>query len=297
MSTSMSKLRKGPRLRLHFNIEEPVELVELTLAFQGLGFEYQAYLRELNPNVFPKKKTHDVKLYITRIESNCILAELAPALPLLGALGPIVNDINSISEFIRNLSGAIEWLRGASKEETMDADQVPYTKKKLNGIKDIVQMVARNEGSELGLQSLNYEEESGEDRCALEMKFSSDECREASAGAQKALYALDSREVADKEKVLMYFYQTNIDDPKSTGRTGDKAIIQSVHPNPLSVYVLAEVDQQRIRYVLHDKEHNPLHTGFVVDVNIERDPKGKPKLYRVLRVHDVIYDEPDSSAD
>ncbi len=92
----------------------------------------------------------------------------------------------------------------------------------------------------------------------------------------------------------MYFYQTNIEDPKSTGRTGDKAIISSVSPEPLSVYVIPETDQQKIRYVLDDKSHNPLHTGFVVDVNIENDRKGRPRIYRVLRVHDVIYDEGDA---
>lgn len=78
---------------------------------------------------------------------------------------------------------------------------------------------------------------------------------------------------------------------KSGGRTGDKAIISSVSPEPLSVYVIPETDQQKNRYVLDDKAHNPLHTGFVVDVNIEKDRTGRPGIYRVLRVHDVIYDE------
>lgn len=86
-------------------------------------------------------------------------------------------------------------------------------------------------------------------------------------------------------------FHPNIEDPKSGGRTGDKAIISSVSPEPLSVYVISETDQQKIRYVLDDKAHNSLHTGFVVDVNIEKDRTGRPRIYRVLRVHDVIYDE------
>lgn len=125
------------------------------------------------------------------------------------------------------------------------------------------------------------------------MDFSDTACREAERGAIIAIQALESREKADKEKVLMYFFQTNTDDPKSRGRTGDKAIIESISPDPLSVYVIPETDQQKIRYVLDDKIHNPLLTGFVVDVNIEKDRKGKPKIYRVLRVHDVIYDDGD----
>jgi hypothetical protein len=134
---------------------------------------------------------------------------------------------------------------------------------------------------------------SGKDRAVLEMTFSDSACQEAERGAIRALQVLDGREKADLEKVLMYFYQTNIEDPKRAGRTGDKAIISSVSPEPLSVYVIPETDQQKIRYELDDKSHNPLHTGFVVDVNIENDRKGRPRIYRVLRVHDVIHDEGD----
>ena len=61
----------------------------------------------------------------------------------------------------------------------------------------------------------------------------------------------------------------------------------------LFVFVLSEIDQQKIRHVLDDKTHNPLYTGFVVDVNIEKDRKGRPRIYRVLRVHDVVYDDDD----
>lgn len=177
------------------------------------------------------------------------------------------------------------------KKDDLTAEDIPYSKRKLNNVKDIVRLVGRNKNSNLGLQAIRYEEESGQDRSVLELTFSDSACQEAERGAIRALQVLDGREKADFEKVLMYFYQTNIEDPKSAGRTGDKAIIDSVSPEPLSVYIIPETEQQKIRYVLDDKSHNPLHTGFVVDVNIENDRKGRPRIYRVLRVHDVIYDE------
>jgi hypothetical protein len=294
MQDSTNQLMKAPRIRLHFNVSEPVELVEMTLAFQGLGYEYQSYIKTQSSANGGKRNANDVKLYITKIESNCIWAELAPALPMLGVLAPVFADINTVSDFVRNTGEAIGWLRGLSKKDSLCQEDIIHTKRKINNLKDIVRLVGQNKNSNLGLHALKYEESSGEDHSVLEISFTDTECREAEQGAVRALQVLDIKEKADREKVLMYFYQTNTDDPKSGGRTGDKAFIHSISKEPLSVYIIPELDQQKIRYVLDDKTHNPLHTGFVVDVNIENDRKGQPKIYRVLRVHDVIYDEDDS---
>jgi len=291
MDEELHSLTRAPRIRLHLNVHEPVELVELTLAFQGLGFEYQSFIKSQPLPNGEKSKSSEVKLYITKIETNCILAEMAPALPLVGALAPVFSDANTVADFIRNIGDLIDWLRTLEKKKDLTPEDIPYGKRKLNSIKDIVRLVGKNKDSNLGLQAIRYEEESGKDRSVLELTFSDSECRAAERGAIRAIAALDGREKADLEKVLMYFYQTNIEDPKSGGRTGDKAIINSVSAEPLSVYVIPETDQQKIRYVLDDKAHNPLHTGFVVDVNIENDRKGRPRIYRVLRVHDVIYDD------
>lgn len=293
MAGAIPGLATAPRIRLHLNVHQPIELVEMTLAFQGLGHEYQTYVKGLSLPNGESSKGSDVKLYITKIESNCILAEMAPALPLLGAMAPVFSDVNTVVDFVQNISQLIDWLRGvAKKKEPLTPEDVPHSKRKISNVRDIVRLIGKSSGSNLGLTALRYEESSGKDHAVLEMKFSDEECREAEVGAGRALQALDNRERADKEKVLMYFYQTNVEDPKVTGRTGDKAIIQSISPDPLSVYIIPELEQQKIRYVLDDKTHNPLHTGFVVDVNIENDRKGKPRIYRVIRVHEMIYDEP-----
>lgn len=291
MQNSIENLMKAPRIRLHLNVSEPVELIEMTLAFQGFGYEYQDYIKSHAKENGGKGNANEVKLYITKIESNCILAELAPALPLLGALAPILSDINTVSDFIKNTKDSIDWLIGLSKKDDLRQEDITETKRKINNIKHIVRLVGRNKDSSLGLHALKYEESSGEDKSVLEIVFTNAECKQADQGAIRALEVLDNKEDADKEKVLMYFYQTNTDDPKTSGRTGDKAIINSISKEPLSVYIIPEVAHQKIRYVLDDKTHNPLHTGFVVDVNIEKDRKGMPKIYRVMRLHDVIYDE------
>lgn len=292
MEPTRQELKRAPRMRLHFNVHDPVELVEMTLAFQGLGFEYQSFLKSRFLESESKANSAEVKLYITHIESNCILAELAPALPLLGVLAPVLADVNTVHDFVVNTANTIKWLVGLAKKKNVTSDDIPYSKRRIGHLRDVVRLVAKNHDSSLGLAAIKYEESTGQDRAVLEMHFTDKECRQAELGATKALIALDVREKADREKVLMYFYQTNIEDPKAGGRTGDKAVISSISPEPLSVYIIPETDQQKVRYVLDDKEHNPLYTGFVVDVNIENDRNGRPKIYRVIRVHDIVYDEP-----
>ena len=292
MEPTRQDLKRAPRMRLHFNVHDPVELVEMTLAFQGLGFEYQSFLKSRFLESESKANSAEVKLYITRIESNCILAELAPALPLLGVLAPVLADVNTVHDFVVNTANTIKWLVSLAKKRNLSSEDIPYSKRRIAYLRDVVRLVAKNHDSSLGLAAIKYEESTGEDRAILEMHFSDKECRQAEIGATRALAALDVREKADREKVLMYFYQTNIEDPKAGGRTGDKAVISSISPEPLSVYIIPETDQQKVRYVLDDKEHNPLYTGFVVDVNIENDRNGRPKIYRVIRVHDIVYDEP-----
>lgn len=288
--TTTEELRRAPRMRLHFNVHDPVELIEMTLAFQGLGFDYHSFLKARFADSEPKSNLGEVKLYITRIESNCILAEMAPALPLLGALAPVLADVNVVYDFVRNVGETIRWLTAVSKKGSVSAEDVPYGKRRLGHMRDVVRLVARGKDANLGLAAIRYEESSGEDKAVLEMTFTDVECRAAERGAAIALAALEVREKADHEKVLMYFYQTNTDDPKAGGRTGDKALIDSISTEPLSVYIIPETDQQKVRYVLDDKEHNPLRTGFVVDVNVEKDRSGRPRVYRVVKLHEIIPD-------
>lgn len=284
-------MERAPRMRIHFNVHQPIELVEMTLAFQGLGFEYQAFLKERLADSESKESKSDVKLYITRLETNCILAELAPALPMLGYLAPVLADVNTVHDFVKNTANAISWLIGVANRKSVLADDVPFSRRRVNHLRDMVRLVGKANDSKLGLAAIRYEVESGADRALIEMSFTDQECRLAEKGAGIALAALEHREKADYEKVLMYFYQTNIEDPKALGKTGDRAIISHISPNPLSVYIIPETDRNKVRYVLDDKAHNPLHTGFVVDVNVEKSPKGKPKIYRVVRLHDIVYDD------
>lgn len=73
------------RIEIYFDVHQPVELVTLTLALQGVARDYRRFLNDQIRESGAKFADEDVTLYVTRVESNCILAELASAASVMGA--------------------------------------------------------------------------------------------------------------------------------------------------------------------------------------------------------------------
>jgi hypothetical protein len=83
-------------------------------------------------------------------------------------------------------------------------------------------VVAKNKNGSLGLSMVEYDETTKERSVRARFAFTSEEAHDAQRGALLAQRILDDRGEADHKNVLMYFHQTNIEDPKADGRTGDK---------------------------------------------------------------------------
>lgn len=294
MASDDTEIEKGSTIQIHFNIHEPIEMVEMTLAFQSIAHEYQTFLRERYRSQ-ERKKLDDVKLYITRIESNCILAELVPAISMMGKLSAFAGHATDVVDFLKMLAEGIRFMRGLDKRNRVEAKDVPYGKRQVNNFQNLTRMVAESKGSDLGLRAIQYVETRGKVQFSAE--FNSDECREAQRGAERALRAFDASEEADYPGVLMYFQQTNRDDPKAGGRTGDRAIIGTISDRPKRVHFLSTVDHDRIRHLLNDRGRNPLHTPMLVDASVERSPSGKPMLYRIIRLIDILDDDEEDEAE
>lgn len=288
MADNETDMNQAPRIQLHFNVHEPIEMIEMTLAFQSIAHEYQTFLRE-KYGAKDRKNLEDVKLYITRIESNCILAELVPAVAMMGKLSALAGHATDVIGFLKLLTQGIKHLRSLAKRKTVSADDVNYDKRQVKNLQHITRLVAQNKNSGLGLKAIQYESEKS--HVLFKAEFNSDQCNEAQRGAETALRALDANEQAEYPGVVMYFQQTNREDPKAGGNTGDRAIIKSIADQPKRVHFLSTVDHERIRHLLDDRGRNPLQTPMVVDVSVERNLSGNPLLYRVLRLIEVL--EPD----
>ena len=157
-------------------------------------------------------------------------------------------------------------------------------------------VAAKSKDGDLSISAIEYfsSDEKQNKKVHLKINYTSEQADKAIQGALLAQDYLDYKGEFDCKKVLMYLYQTNIDDPKASGKTADKAVIKTVSDRPLPVNFASELDQQKIRSILDDPKENPFKMGFVVDVIVETDRNGIPTFYRVFNVSEIIREEGDS---
>ena len=279
------------RIELHFDVHEPIELTELTIAFQALGRNYKRFLNQKVRDQGLKPNEDDVKLYITKIESNCILAELAGASSLLGAYFSLLDYQNIFIEYVKNFTSLTSYFRGLTKAKDLKAEDIECTKAGAPAVSDLMQLVANTKNSKFAMRARAGSETSGGGKVYVEIELDSDEAAETQRGAIIAQKVLDQREDADHNNVLMYFQRTSTEEAKADGRTDDKAIIASVSDKALPVHFASPLDQAKINDMKGDPAQNPFRCAYRVDVNVEVDRKGMPRFYRVIHLHEVLPEE------
>ena len=79
------------RLEVNFDVDRPVELVQLTLALQAMARDYRRYANDRIRETGGKVSDDDIKLYVTKVETGSIIAEFGSAAQVLGTFLPLVN--------------------------------------------------------------------------------------------------------------------------------------------------------------------------------------------------------------
>jgi hypothetical protein len=283
------------RIVIHFNVHQPIELVDLTLSFQAIARRYRKFLVEQARSIGQRHSDADVKLFVTKIESNCILAELGGATEILGSLFTILDYVNIFIEFAKNTKNAIDFYHNVATMGEIKPSDVHEGKRDIEAIADFLKVAAQSPSGELGLAVVKYHStENNESKEVLfEVKIGSDDAAEARRGALLAQKALEYRGDADYKNVLMYLFQTNTEESKTEGVTAEKAVIRSISEKALPLYFASELDNDRMQTFKHDPIHNPFKASFRVDVNVETDRHDTPRFYRVMRLHEVIPGDPD----
>lgn len=289
----MSEGFSQDRIEIHFDVHQPIELTEMTLAFQALGRDYKRFLNDKVRTEGGKVSDDDVKLYITKIESNCILAELAGASQIVGAYFSLLDYQNIFIEYVRNFGSTVNYFKGLSKADNPTAADIECTKAGAQSIADVMAIVAHNPGGKFALRARAGSETPSGHKVYAEVEFTSEEAAQAQRGALIAQKVLDFRGDADFKNVLMYFQRTSTDSAKADGRTDDKAIIKSIADKALPVHFASGLDQARINDLKDDPNSNPFKAAYRVDVNVEVDRKGVPRFYRVVNLHEILPEDDD----
>src|SRR6266542_2463706 len=244
---------------------QPIELIDLTESLVGFADEYKRRIAISDPLAPPE----EIKLYVKEMRTGSIIADLIAIAPLML---PFVADANHVIEFCQYLSRAYKYLTGKSREKP-EMEKVDY----LN-LNRIIEPVAKDSGAQINIGTLNI-------AAPVTFTLNSLEANAAQNKAKREIELLQEPVTGAKERVLLYWYQAR-NDPRS--QVGDRAIIESIYPGPVKVVFANENIKAKM---LWDAE-NPFTHAYVVDVAVETI-KGRPVVYRIQNLHEVIEQPPE----
>jgi hypothetical protein len=283
----------GDRLIVRLDPGGPVELAGLTESFAALARMYGRHYRT-DADVEPAPR-----LYITRLQSGSVIAEIAPYAVMMGALVTTMGGANTIGEFAERLSAGIRAFSNPSAPPEHPG-AVP-TKEDAADIRAFVRPLTGKNGAALNIKHARLaisEKPDGERQTLVEYSFDENELNraavnidEALAGAGDALALIEEDDDTFRDSILrevmLFFEQATRKPGRERGRTADRAVIPDVGSKSLPVYFRKSF--QNLKDQMVRGETNPLtNNAFIVDVYVHRDDAGEPKAYYVTNVHRVV---------
>jgi hypothetical protein len=280
------------RLSLQFDVEKPVELVDLTLALGSFANQYQRFIewKTRGASLQPEELKESIKLYITKIESNCIITELAAySATSLPVIYHAIEHAKTYAEFAKFFNSSIKVLTGEFIPERWQ-----WWKSQRRDFIDWSNVLAPVAKIKNGKVNLSVKEQVEKDtvKRIVEYSFESREVIAAQQGAIKQLEASEFKEAADYKSVLMHMPQMHQNKTKKTGKTSpDMGIIETIYPKELPVFWLSDMDAKKVK----GQAESPFKLNYVVDVNVQT-VAGAPRAYRILRLCDILR-EPEQEAE
>lgn len=288
----------GDRLVLKLDPGGPIELAGLTESFAALTRMYARHYRTENETEPPPR------LYVTKLESGSIVAEIAPYAMILGALVATMGGANTIGEFTRRLSYGIRAFSDPAgvRATTPAPERTLPSKDDAADIREFVRPLTGKAGATLNIKHARLariEAPDGHRQTVVEYSFDESELNRAAVNIDQAFSGDASvLELTDepqpeptresiRNEVMLFFEQASRRPGKERGRTADKGVVPDVSSKPLPVYFrkgVQDLKDQMIR-----GQANPLtNNAFIVDVYVHLDETGEPTAYYVTDVHKVV---------
>jgi len=250
------------RLQVNFDVERPVELVQLTLALQAMARDYRRYANDAIREIGGKVSDEDIKLYVTKVETGSIIAELGSATEVLGAFLPLVAADPLFTGYVQFFGQSVSYFASLARRSDLKPTDIGVSKAAAQSMSDILAVPASMAGSNFKLSAKVAARNADGSEYAAQITLTSEEAAEAQRGALIAQKVLDYRGAADYENVLLFLQQTSTDRTKSEGRTADKAIVNSISPKALPVYFASQLDAARVNDMKTDPSQNEAAPEF-----------------------------------
>jgi hypothetical protein len=252
------------KLVVEIKNHDPVELLDLTQSLVAFAQEFQSFA---NFQLEGPYKT-ETRLFIKNISTGSIITELVPN---AAGLLPLIGTFNTVIEFGTYLRNSVSWLLNPYRQHEPITS---VTRNSLRNIASIVQPVAKDSASQLIVKAETV------NIANVVLNMNSQEARALQAEAFYQLQSMSAPVTGLHEKVVMYWFQAR-NDPAS--KFGDKAIIESISPNPVRVIFASG----RIKHDMLKIDENVFKHAYIVDVEVETI-ENRPVLYKIVNVHDLL---------
>ena len=265
-------------LTLRIDTSQPIEIDAFVGAFTSLAEEYRREIRSKHPEV-----NSEAKIFVKEVRQGSFEAVL---IPLINASAPFIAHMDHVlilEQFVRTWGSRITALATGKMN-----DWNP-TKSELSTFVNATQAIATDPDATSTLEAATFEDGKRDVRVAF--KFATPEAISAQKTIDATYRELESPTDAQHKRVLMLFTRTDVGDVKVGIRSGERVVIEEILTRPLAIMYSSDLAEQRIKHEIREAEDNVYKKGFVVDVNV-RYVGGKPSVYAIMSVHDVI-DIPD----
>ncbi|KQM37937.1 hypothetical protein ASE59_11595 [Sphingomonas sp. Leaf10] len=278
----------GAHVRLKLDTREPIALTDFVAEFVGLGNQFEKFVATHHPEL-----RAEGEFFVKDVREGCIEADLvafvgsAYTATRLPGIIDAIDKGQILTTFVRDIANRLSpYLSGKRDEKASKADLADFHK--------TVGAIARDPDASALLEAAVFED--GERRVTSAFKFRTPEAREAERQISAHRQDLDAKLATDHERVLLKFVRPSVETGKPGRKSGERAIIEKVHPKPLAVVYASDLAEQRVRSEMMLLDGNIFRSLFDVDVNVELNAFGKPLAYRIVHVHAVI-EEGDSDDD
>lgn len=273
MSDSLIEIDFNTKLQITIKNQKPVILTDLTLSLLAVNQQFQRFIESQTNQDYQVGS----ELFIKEIRPGSIIVELvAQALPIV----PLVWNGGSLSEWLSNIKGILDWLSGQSKTPPQQVH-----KNDLRQLKAIIEPVAKDSASQM-----NFTVSDNAQVVVNQFTINSTEANAIQNRINRELAALEDPSEYIHLRKVMHWHQTKF---ANDSQTGDKAIIESITRKPVKViFENNAVKEAMLRGdVRFRKPWQAL--AYVVDVEVQT-VNSEPKMYTILRYHsDDTFDPED----
>jgi hypothetical protein len=257
------------KLTITIDTNEPIPIDVFNRSLSALSNQFKTVSNETS------------ELYISKLREGSYIIDLVPV-AIVAAL-PLMNDLNTIVQFVEYLKYTKQWLLGISEKPKQ-------TKYSIDDLKEIKELFGPTQFIEnKGIMNFYYDSEH-------EVGFLKEEARTIGNAINRQ--TIEYSEVVQDipvfdnyNKVPFYWYQTRFDD-KNINK-GNKGIIETIDQKPKNVLFADDSsDTKREMTTIHPEINIDWQKiGYIVDVEVLKK-ENETKAYKILKnyMSDCIID-------